>query len=473
MRHPAIALGLVVSFLASPLFAQGKPDTPAEKDKPKAAPAAPALSPAPLTPARTKPAVVTVAEALASSVPKIDGTVVVAVGPLESDVKAPRAESLATLVAAQLAGRRGWSAPKKAEPIEGAIVRARRAAAVVYLKPRIERGRLLVTADVHPVPPTVWARVRNPSPGPVAHAFAEAPIDAEVRSHLEPVPLTAPLAVTRGQTFESHVIGLACGDLDRDGGLEIVSVSPELVSLLRIRDGKAAPQKARPWRELSPMDPTPLREPVASALVSSPLLDDPYTTRDVVVSITDRWRATRLDSALDLLAGYVGFAVPDGGSYSCTKLDAPTITGPLEACSDKTLERRRASVGGRYDAVAGASLVGADGKPYEIWAGREDGVVEIFDDAGHRTKLTPAGAQLAVGDLDQDGRPEILTSLDVERGATDAVVVYTWDRSAKAPAEQLRMPVAAGVQALAVCPPDGPGRSTFLVATPAEILVAK
>jgi hypothetical protein len=35
------------------------------------------------------------------------------------------------------------------------------------------------------------------------------------------------------------------------------------------------------------------------------------------------------------------------------------------------------------------------------------------------------------------------------------------------------MPVAAGVQALAVCPPDGGGRSPFLVGTSAEILFAK
>lgn len=468
MRAPLYALALAFVCLATSALGQPKADKPDEneKDKPSAAPPAP--------PTRSKPAVSTVAEALAAAVPKIDGTVVVGVAPLESDVKAPRADALATLVAAQLAGRRGWAVPRKPEPIEGAIVRARRAAAVVYVKPRLDHGRLLVTADVHLVPPTVWARVRNPSPGPAAHAFAEAPIDAEVRSHLEPVSLVAPLAVTRGRAFESQALGLACGDLDRDGGLEIVTVSPEVVTLVRIREGKAAPQRARVWRDLSPMDPTPIREPIASAIVSAPVLDDTYATREVVVSTSDRLRATRLDASLEVLAGYFGFAVPDGGSFSCARHDAPTITGPLEACSDKTLAHKRASVGGRYDAIAGAALVGSDGKPYEVWAGREDGVVEIFDDAGHRTTLSPAGAQLAVGDIDQDGRPEILTSLDVERGTTDAVVVYTWDRASKAaPAERIRMPVAAGVQALAVCPPEDGGRSPFLVATPAEILVAK
>ena len=192
-----------------------------------------------------------------------------------------------------------------------------------------------------------------------------------------------------------------------------------------------------------------------------------------MVSTSDLLRATRLTPNLDAIAGYFGFAVPDGGSFSCARFEAPTITGPLEACSTSTLEKKRASVGGRYDAIAGATLVGADGKPYEIWAGREDGAVEIFDDAGHATKITTAGAQLAVGDIDQDGKPEIFTSLDVERGTTDAVVVYTWDRTKAPPVEKIRMPLAAGVQAFAVCPPDSAGRAPFLVATAAEIIVAR
>lgn len=470
MRKPAVAIGLFALLLSSFSSAQGKPDKP-KSPAPAAPPAPPA--PPPAAPARAQPAVATIAEALASALPKIEGRVVVAAAPVESDVKATRADALATLVGTQLAGRRGWPAPQKPEPIEGAIVRARRAAAVVFVRSRIERGRLLVTADVHPVPPTVWARVRNPSPGPVSHAFAEAPLDAEVRSFLEPIPLASPLAVIRGQAFEGGVVGLTCGDLDRDGANEIVSVSSERVTLVRIRNGKVHPEIARGWKDLSPMDPTPLREPVAAALVSRPELYDTYTTGEAIVSISDRLRATRLDKDLKLVAGYYGFAVPDGGSFSCARLEAPTITGPLEACGTGTLPQRRSSVGGRYDAIAGASLVSADGKPYEVWAGREDGVVEIFDDAGHASRITTSGAQLAIGDLDQDGFPEILTSLDVERGTHDAVVVYSWDRTKKAPAEKLRMPVAAGVQALAVCPPDSGGRSAFLVGTPAEILLAK
>ena len=41
------------------------------------------------------------------------------------------------------------------------------------------------------MPRTVWAKIRDPIPAPVAHVFAEAPIDAEVRSYLAPIPLVA------------------------------------------------------------------------------------------------------------------------------------------------------------------------------------------------------------------------------------------------------------------------------------------
>jgi hypothetical protein len=458
-------LVLAAGSLAAPAAAQPAAQPPAS--------AQPAPSAPPPARQRAQPAVVTIAEALAETLPKTEGRVVVAVSPLESDAKAPRGDALAVLVASQLAGRRGWESPGKPEPLGAAIGRARKASAVVFVKPRIAGGRLLVSADVHPVPSRVWARIRHPNPGPIAHAFSEAPIDAEVRSFLEPVPLVAPLEVSRGQSFEGAIIALACADLDRDGANEIVSVSADRVTHLRVRGGKVHPIVVRPWRELSPMDPTPIREPIAVAFSVPFDGADTWATRDAVVSITDRLRSVRLGVGLEVVTAPTGFAIPEGGAYACARFPAPTVTGPLERCGDGEPEPGRTSVGGRYDAFSSAKLVGADGKPFEVWAGREDGVVEIFDDAGNAARIAKAGAQLAVGDLNQDGTPEILTSLDVDRGTPDAVVVYSWSRTKKAPEEKLRMPVAAGVQAIAVCAPDGPGRAGFVAATPAEILVAK
>ena len=60
-----------------------------------------------------------------------------------------------------------------------------------------------------------------------------------------------------------------------------------------------------------------------------------------------------------------------------------------------------------------------------------------------------------------------------QRGGPDALVVYTWDRTSKPPKEQLRMPIAAGVHAIGVCPPAGPGRAPIVIATADELVVAR
>jgi hypothetical protein len=128
--------------------------------------------------------------------------------------------------------------------------------------------------------------------------------------------------------------------------------------------------------------------------------------------------------------------------------------------------------------MASASLVSSKGDGFVVFAARNDrGAVEVRDDAGHVTTFDGAGAQLAVGDLDQDGEPEVLSSLDVPFGVPDAVVVRSWANRTVAdgvrPKETLRIPAAAGVRAIAVCPPDGPGRTPFVVATADEIWIAR
>lgn len=437
---------------------------------------APPAAPAPAH----KPAIARIAEALAQSLARAPMRGLVVSKPLVSDAPAPRAAQLTGAIAAQLAGRRGQGARAKPEPL--ALPAAREAArsegALVHLAVEISSGKLRVTADVYPVPRSVWAKIRDPEPGPIAHAYADAPLDAEVRTYLAPIPIVS-ASIERAKNFESDVLALACGDLDQDGSLEIVAVSRRRVTTERLRGGRVQVLTSRSWPDLAPVAPAPLREPIGFATIVEPRLAGPAR---LDVGLTDRAKSVRLDADLKVLATFGGIAVPDGGASACTKIPGLVVTGPLIPCAPGDPAPHAASVGGQYDAYASTRLVSKRGEPYSVWVGRERGALEMRDDAGHKAGFEITGAQIAVGDLDQDGDPEILTSLDTMNPLDDAVVVRTWRRdepialgagSSTRLHEIARIPAASGVRAIAVCPPDGPGNAPFVVATSDELWVVR
>jgi hypothetical protein len=438
-----------------------------------------AQTPAPPVVAPSRGALARVVESLARDLARAPGRGLVVAAPLISDTPAPRAAELGAALAAQLAGRRGPGARARAEPL--ALPAAREAArgdsALVHLAISIAAGKLRATADVYPVPRGVWGRIRDPEPGPVAHAFAEAPIDAEVRTYLAPIPIVT-AGVERGKNFEADVVALACGDLDQDGSPEIIAVSRRRVSSVRIRGGRVVPISSRSWPDLAPVAPAPLREAIGFAT----LIAAPGAGPFIDVGLTDRARSVRLDGELRVTASFPGIAIPDGDGSACTRLPALVVTGPVGPCAAGDPAPLGPSVGGQYDAFASARLVTARGEPFAVWAGRERGALEVRDDAGHKGGLESVGAQLAIGDLDQDGEPEIISSLDTLNPLDDAVVVRTWLRLSSIPMgagpwarmrEIARIPAAAGVRAIAVCPPDGPGHAPFVVATADELWVVR
>lgn len=478
---------LAGALLAAPAAAQPAPKPkPAPASAPASASAsapapAPASARAPASapvPAPPRAATSRVIDALARELAPSAGRAVVVAAPLVSDAAAPKAAQLTALLATQLAGRLGAGVQARPEPaaLPAARAAAAGAPALVHLSAEIAAGKLRVSADVYPVPRTVWARIRDPEPGPVAHAFAEAPIDAEVRTFLAPVSLVAALTVDRAKNFESDVVALACGDVDADGAPEILSVSRRRVTVLRLKGGKVIPLISKAWVDLAGVHPTPLREPIGFATLVARELGGDAAPGFLDVSLTDRARSLRFDGKLSVMAEMAGLAVPDGGGTACARMWGLTVSGPLATCAPGDLAPASSSVGGQYDALASARLFTPKGEPIAVWAGRERGALELRDNTGRRQLVPSAGAQLAVGDLDQDGNPEILASLDVQSALEDAVVVWTWplrEKGDQKPREALRLPAPAGVHALAVCPPDGPGRAPFAVATTDEIWVVR
>jgi hypothetical protein len=438
------------------------------------APSLVAAQPARARPAATavaRSAVARIADALATELAPLGAHGLVVAAPLALAEPSPRARELAVLVAAQLAGRLGRATQAHREPLalDAARAAARGVDALVFVSARLADGRLRVTADLFPVARTVWARIRNPEPGPVAHAFAEAAIDAEIRSYLTPIPLTAAV-VTRAKNFEADVVALACGDLDGDGSLEIVSVSRRRISTVRLRAGRVEILASKSWAELAGVHPTPLREPLGFAT-----LIGADAASFVDVGLTDRDHSVRLDGRLGVAAPLEGLALPNAGGTACARGRGLGMA-PLARCAPGDDAPAPSGLMGPRDALASAALVAANGAPLAVWAARRaDGVVELIDGAGSTALASGVGAQLAVGDLDQDGEPELVASLDVDDPRLDAVVVRSWQRAAGPGTltERLRLPAAAGVRALGVCPADGLGRAPFVVATADELWVVR
>ena len=80
------------------------------------------------------------------------------------------------------------------------------------------------------------------------------------------------------------------------------------------------------------------------------------------------------------------------------------------------------------------------------------------------------GAQVAAYDLDQDGTPEIVTTIN---GEGDAIVVHSWSGGTTEPTPRLRLPAPGGVRALAVCPAEVGGEPVLVAVVGNEVWLVR
>ncbi|HEX9295648.1 MAG TPA: hypothetical protein VF881_07430 [Polyangiaceae bacterium] len=398
---------------------------------------------------------------------------VVFVGPLKSDEPAPRGTELTSKLAALVASGLGPGASARSEPVplSTAQALARKATVLVFLQIEIATGQLRLTADAFRTTRNVWERARQPIPLPIAHAFASARIDGEVRTYLAPVPLL--LNHIDKIPIEDHdIVALACGDVDGDGGIEVVTLSRRRATVGRLRGGRFVTARTASLRDLSGIAPAPLREPIGGvAIVSGKSTQPPH----IDLGITDRQRGSRLDGDLRSLGTISGvpFSTPSGDA--CVRFQGSALTASIGKCAEADVAVDAAEVETPLDAAAVGSFVRANGKVSFIVATRDPRNAELRLRADGQTASLPhAGAQIAIADLDQDGSPEIISTLDVlgKAGGDDALVVTTWQPGAP-PRERARTAVSAGVRAVAACPPEGVGAAPIVLATSGELWVVR
>lgn len=400
---------------------------------------------------------------LGRSLPRLPAGTLVVAAPLASDAAVQSPAALTARLAHVVAGSLG----ARATDVPAALARARTLASsagtLLHLRAEIVRGELRLVADLYPVPKSFWDRVRDPEPSPSAHAFASRRLDAELRTFLPPVPLVAK-RVEKSTTREAHPVALGCGDVDGDGTLELVLVSRHRVSLGRVRGGRFVASVTRAWSELSPLSRAPLREPIASVWIEP--------GRHVDVGISDRLETIRFSGAL-APGARLGRRLPWPGG-GCAHLVGLSVQPTIEACAAGDPPPALARMDRPADALAGGHVVGSDGTARLVRAERvfNEPVALLSDDGGRTARVEGVGAQLAVGDVDGDGQPELVTGADVLDASGDALIVHTWQRDGRT-AERLRIAVPGGVRALAICPPDSAGLAPIALATSGALWIVR
>jgi hypothetical protein len=456
-------LALVAAFTISFAFA-GPPTS-----KAPARPAASAARPAPPPPPRES-AIVHIATEVAQGLGKVPAGALVAVSPLTSDIGAPKADELALRVATQIAGRLG-SSPVHPQPVTLAVARgvSGHAASLVYVQLEIVKGELRATADLYPVVANSWDRLRNPLVGPQAHVFAGAPIDAEVRTFLQPIVLEQ-ARVHKVKHEESDVLALGCGDIDADGGAELVLATRTRVVVGKLQGDKLAIVRATPWSQLASRAPVPLREPTASVVVAG------GHRGEIFVGVTDRG-AVAIDGSLAPRRQLAGLPIPGTNGEACV-VPTPELgafEGSGVACEPtRGDEAVLAMPAARFDAAAALDLVVKDGALAQVVAAREPGGklrLRRIDASGKAIEapIDGVGAQLALADLDLDGVPEVAFTSDLPD--SDVLTIASWRSGGIAP--RLRIPTKDAIAAIAACPPEEKGLPGLVAVVGSEVWLVR
>jgi len=259
---------------------------------------------------------------------------------------------------------------------------------------------------------------------------------------------------------EGEVLAVGCGDIDGDGGNELVLVTRARVTIAKIRAGKLVVQRAAAWSTIASRAAVPMREPLASVVVS------PRGHRgEILLGTTDRGGVV-LDGSLVARRQLMGLPVigTEGEGCASPVPEMGAYDGPVVPCEVATSAAEPLPLflppTQRYDAIASLDAVARDGSVAHVVAAREPGgKLRIRrQDLGVarpiEASLDSAGAQLALADLDLDGTPEVVTTSD-SAGPDDLVLVSSFAKGVLTP--RLRFPAKDSVRAIGICPPEEKG----------------
>lgn len=392
--------------------------------------------------------------------------IIVASAPLTSDVKAPRSGALRMrllqLVASSISRP---SASPTVSVLDGATATARERGlpGFVWLRPEVRAGRLALTVEAYGVGSTVWSRAARPGATLQRQVHAEARLDAQLRLYLTPLRIGEP-RVEKFSGADRGIVALACGDVDADGRSEVVSMSRRRLLIARLAGGRVVRERDVAWASLSGIAPVPLREPLG--IVTLVARDDgPGMWIDA--SLSDRDQSVRLDDSFTVMAKSPRSLVPFGSGSACVRMKSMYLDRELRSCWGESVVGLPAQLPSRADAVASARIVRSDGTSRRWLAVRGPAGLRLHAGATGYA-LGQTGAQVAIGDLDQDGQPDVVSTRDVQQPRHDSVDVRSIASSGLVE-PRFTLPVLAGVDAVAICPVDDAGVAPVVLASGGEI----
>lgn len=339
------------------------------------------------------------------------------------------------------------------EEAEGAA-RARGAALLVRLHPRLEGAELLVTGDLVPTWINFWSG-RDASRARGGAVLVErSRIDAETLALVQVAPAAdvpaAPLrwVLSELRTLPARVLALAAGDVDGDGTPELAALTEREVQvfdgngeLLGARDHTALPRASRPPREPS------------GAIAIGPFGEDARTRLAYhafdrsTAELLSGWSPDALLATTPLCAGAAGVVTgrpaPGRNHFEVTvRIDGREVTLPFPPIAVAASPRPSPHPFVAVAADGRATLLSAELAPVGV-------------------SLEGMGAAIALADLDGDGAVELITT-ELSRSG-DRVRVWRIGREGLSPlfeSEALPVPLmAASAQEL-----DGDERDEVVLA---------
>jgi hypothetical protein len=292
-----------------------------------------------------------------------------------------------------------------------------------------------------------------------------------VRAYLPPIQLERSVVTTFTHDVAAP-LAVACGDVDGDGGNDLVLVSDREVAWGYLRAGTFVVIHRASTGGMGARLPVPLREPLASVEVApgaggATSLFVGWSGREAVAlgpDLLPRSRAVGLPVAVE---GGVGCAAlrPDLGGFDA----APA------GCNDGVQMGRAESDAKVVDAFAEVDVIDTGGVVTRVTGSHEPAGALHLRRAGSGGEETGAladvGAAMAIADLDLDGVPDIVTTSAQPPSSRDALVVSSWTK--RGLEEKRRWPSTTSIEAVAVCPAEANDAPAIVAVTRSEVWLVR